>query len=347
MTMCIIAAKPAGIKMPDLETIETMWRSNPDGAGLMYVGKQVKTGGGKKRTTNVVKIEKGFMKLSDFTARLQELETELDLTATPVVMHFRITTHGGTCPENCHPFPITGSVGVLKKRKAATRVGVAHNGIIHITPRKGISDTMEYILTQLAPLQEALPRFYENKHAMRLVENAIGSKMAFLTSEGNIYTIGKFETCDGIKYSNDSYLPWTMSARYGFGCYDGWFDSCFADYKSGKKGKGKRKEPKPVYQDLMYLEDVEGAYGVMPDGDFVEGVDLALNPDNVTYRYDGDLNAWVEARGVGAFTAEGTHLRFDPELAYASEETYLEDDAMQLYELLFGDDDETDTPDRK
>ena len=44
--------------MPDLETIETMWRSNPDGAGLMYVGKQVKTGGGKKRATNVVKIEK-------------------------------------------------------------------------------------------------------------------------------------------------------------------------------------------------------------------------------------------------------------------------------------------------
>lgn len=319
--------------MPDLETIETMWRSNPDGAGLMYVGKQVKTGGGKKRTTNVVKIEKGFMKLSDFTARLQELETELDLTATPVVMHFRITTHGGTCPENCHPFPITGSVGVLKKRKATTRVGIAHNGIIHITPRKGISDTMEYILTQLAPLQEALPRFYENKHALELIKNAIGSKMAFLTAEGRIYTVGDFLEDGGIMYSNGSYLPWEERYCYGYGC-GGWDLRRGLDYYSIE----------PRYQALMYLSDVPGAYAIAASGELIEGDDLALNADGTVYVYDGILGAWIEAPKAVPLRGEGLPLSYDPELAYAEEETYTEDEAELLLEAAYAEEEEGPAP---
>ena len=127
--MCIIAAKAAGIPMPNRERIKTMWDGNRDGAGLMYV------------ENGQVRIEKGFMKYKDFTKVLDRLEKRLDLTATPVVMHFRITTHGGTKPENCHPFPITDNVGALKKLTITTDLGVAHNGIIPISPRKGISDT--------------------------------------------------------------------------------------------------------------------------------------------------------------------------------------------------------------
>ena len=33
--MCIIAAKPIGVKMPNEETIRTMWNNNNDGAGFM------------------------------------------------------------------------------------------------------------------------------------------------------------------------------------------------------------------------------------------------------------------------------------------------------------------------
>lgn len=95
--MCIIAAKPAGVKMPSRDTIRTMWAGNPDGAGVMYA------------QDGKVRIDKGFMKLSDLEAHLDKLERSLDLTATGVVLHFRITTHGGTCPENCHPFPLTDS----------------------------------------------------------------------------------------------------------------------------------------------------------------------------------------------------------------------------------------------
>jgi len=112
---------------------------------------------------------------------------------------------------------ITDSVGALSKLVATVSIGVAHNGIIRITPRKGISDTMEYIITQLAPLKRAMPRFYENKNAMLMVKNAIDSKMAFLTQDGRIFTIGDFVTDNGVLYSNRTYRENTYRSLY-WGC---------------------------------------------------------------------------------------------------------------------------------
>ena len=93
--MCIIAIKPAGIKMPATTTIENMWYNNNDGAGFMYAAK------------GTVLIEKGFMTLEKFKAALNRLEKSIDTTSTPIILHFRITTHGGTSPGNTHPFPVT------------------------------------------------------------------------------------------------------------------------------------------------------------------------------------------------------------------------------------------------
>ena len=53
--MCIIAVKPAGIKMPERDQIEIMWHNNPDGAGIMY------------SLNGKVYIEKGFMSLIRFS----------------------------------------------------------------------------------------------------------------------------------------------------------------------------------------------------------------------------------------------------------------------------------------
>lgn len=198
--MCIIAAKPAGVAMPSEETIFQMWSSNRDGAGFMYAKK------GK------VHIEKGFMHYEDFHDAIEKLSKSNDMTKLPLVMHFRIATHGGVNPANTHPFPITDSIGVLSKLKSSCTLGVAHNGIIDITPRKGISDTMEYIISQLAPLYAGVKDFYRNEHLMRMIDNATGSRLAFLTSDGSIYTVGDFIEDNGIMYSNSSYKP--FSSRY-------------------------------------------------------------------------------------------------------------------------------------
>ena len=291
--MCIIAAKPAGVAMPTEEEIRTMWENNPHGAGFMYPDQVTRKG---KRST-VVRIEKGFMTLEALTHRLEALAKERDLTATALVLHFRITTHGGTCPENCHPFPLTGSVGVLRKLRTTAPVGIAHNGIIpSVSPRRGISDTMEYIASQLYPLYQALPRFYDSKPALQLVENAIQSKLAILTPDGTIRTVGKFHQHEGVLYSNDSYIPddfsaWCDGKRFGF-----------ADISVASLP-------------LMYLDDVPGSFAQTPDGELLEGDDLALDEHGRVYWYDPEMGAW-EPTDFTAFSPSGAHLRFDPDLAF-------------------------------
>lgn len=283
--MCIIAAKPAGVTMPSTEKIENMWNRNSDGAGIMYA------------VDNKVHIEKGFMTYASFNTKLDELRGKYNLDKLPVVMHFRITTHGGTKPENCHPFPITDSVGMLRKLNQTAQIGVAHNGIIDIRPRKGISDTMEYIASQLAPLSKAVPNFYKNKHLMQMISNAIDSKMAFLTSGGKIYTIGDFVENGGVMYSNRSFERTTSWRDYYYGCYeaDSW------ELYSGV--------PHYRYKPVMWLDDAKGEFIVTSDGDMLSG-EYAIDADKNVYEYDYELDALVKVPAL-AYNSEAMLLNYD------------------------------------
>lgn len=320
--MCIIAAKPTGIPMPNATTIENMWYVNSDGAGFMYA------------VDGKVHIEKGFMRLNDLTNRLKQLGKTHDLTALPIVMHFRITTHGGTKPENTHPFPISDNIGVLKKLHSTARIGVAHNGIIDITPRsKDISDTMEYIASQLAPLSKALPNFYENKYAMQMIDNAIGSKMAFLTGDGKLYTIGQFVDSDGVMYSNNSYRSDYWHSKYGLGKWGYW------DNKLGKwvydddddwTGEGYLKStgvksssalaPVDYYEDVEYKKlvdlDLLGAYLVDEKGEKeYDTTDLYLDRNNHIWFYDAERDVCYSFNFYTAWIDPDTPATWDIEMA--------------------------------
>ncbi len=191
--MCIIVAKPAGIQCPDLETLETCFNSNPDGAGLMFPdGDQVR-------------IIKGFMAFDEFSSTLKALG---DVTNTGLVMHFRITTHGGTRPECCHPFPLTDDDTALRALDICAPVGVAHNGVIAgMDTDAKTSDTMAYIRDVLAPLQRMAGDLLASDDAMTVVESTIGSKLAFLEPDGAITTVGDFIEENGVFYSNSSFKP--------------------------------------------------------------------------------------------------------------------------------------------
>ena len=293
--MCIICAKPANVKFPSEETIKNMWDANSDGAGLMYV------------KDGKVRIEKGFMTYKSFTAKLDELRKTLDLVKTPVVMHFRITTHGGTCAANTHPFPVTDSIARLKQTNVTTTLGVAHNGIIPITPRKGISDTMEYIATQLSPLTRALPDWYHSAPALELVRNALHSKLAVLDSSGEIVTIGDFVEDNGVLYSNTSFRGW--GKRWvNANCYSG-FD--FDDWDDYYPTITIKKVP------LMWLVMAdEGAYVSDPKtGHIIEGADFLLDADGHVYVSDPTFDAASRTKDYRAYTANGSCLRFNEELA--------------------------------
>ena len=305
--MCIIAAKPQNVDMPSQELLENMWYNNTDGAGFMY------------NKDGKVQIEKGFMTYDAFEKALEEAGKTTDLKKAAVVLHFRITTHGGTKPENCHPFPVTDSIGLLKKRKLRTRLGVAHNGIIDITPRKDISDTMEYILSQLGPLQRAVPKFYKNKDLMEMISNAIDSKMAFLDKEGKIYTIGKFIEEGGIKYSNATYKTWryAKSSYYGYSKWDKWASDYpgYASYPSSNTSFAKSGSDNSIWvytsRALMWLDEAEGEFIVDADGQMECG-DYAIDCKNRVYTYSDKYSAMVHVPYAVAYNASGGIMKYDP-----------------------------------
>ena len=322
--MCIIAAKPVGVKMPDEDTISRMWYRNNDGAGIMYA------------VDGKVRIDKGFMKFADFKAHLEKISKQVDLEKTAVVMHFRITTHGGTCPENCHPFPITRSIKMLKKLHQAAPIGIAHNGIILNNPRKGISDTMEYIATQLAPLYDLNRKFYKNKYAMELVESAIQSKMAILTGEGEIYLVGDFVEDNGIKYSNTSYKPYEYTNKFYSGAYGSW--TAWDEWDSTpfeKDEKGKKDDYEYSEIPLMWA-------GYLPDGSYfkIDGEsdmiddfeNMLLDEDGRTYEYDWDYQAAYPVPDIHIYDENGHPAKYDPDLA-----------DLEIVGLTYDDLDETPT----
>ena len=208
--------------MPATETIENMWYNNPDGAGIMYAA------------NGTVHIEKGFMTLKEFKAALKRLEKTVDVTSTPIVLHFRITTHGGTSPGNTHPFPVAEKLPLLQMTKCKVPLAIAHNGIIDIKPsKKDISDTMEYVISQLAPLYQLKKDFYRQPAGKKLIYNFIKSKMAFLDGSGRIETVGDFITGDdGVLYSNASYRARTI--YYKWDIWDDyslqWYESEYGKY---------------------------------------------------------------------------------------------------------------------
>ena len=286
--MCIIAVKPANVAMIDDQIIENMWYNNDDGAGFMYPAH-----GG-------VKIRKGFMTLTALKKALKTLNKEIDTVKTPIVLHFRIGTSGGNIAANTHPFPVSENLAALQKTQLTTPLAVAHNGIIDIRPRKkDISDTMEYILSQLAPLYQLKKDFYRHEAGRQLIYNAIKSKMAFMDAAGRISLIGKFEKDGEYYFSNSSYQTYYRSYSY----WDKWDDYSFT--KWSKKGYTIRM--------LQWLDDRDG-YIITDDGEIVEAYDYLLSSTDELYIYNYELDAAVPVGGR-AYTHAGTPLKWNAEKA--------------------------------
>jgi hypothetical protein len=189
--MCIIVVKKPGLQLPDKEALVNCWTNNPNGAGFMYA------------INNRVHIEKGFFDFENFFSAVTAIN---DIVSLPAVLHFRFGSHGDISVENTHPFPITENLSVMRRLSCKTRLAAAHNGIIPgIIPRDNISDTMEYIITQLAPMYRRRKDFYRLSDVHNMIEGATSSKWAFLDNAGNIELIGSFICNNGILYSNDSY----------------------------------------------------------------------------------------------------------------------------------------------
>lgn len=312
--MCIICAKPSRVQLPGDDVISRMFYRNPDGAGIMYT------------SDGYVKIVKGLMTLEAFFNALDAIKKEINVEEEAMVLHFRIGTAGGNIPENTHPYPITDSLTQLQALHVVTNVGVAHNGIIDIRPRRrDINDTMEYIMSQLAPLKRAVPKFYQNKHLMAMVQNAITSKMAFLTADRNIYTIGDFIQDGQLLYSNSTYKPYdyrnyrfTRTYDYGNSAWlGGWSDDYDDDLSNAYMDGGSQGLIPFVstsYEKLMWLDDDD--YVITLEGEYLDNdvCLLLMSSKSEVYVFDAAEDEAVFLGGK-AFNKNGKELVFDLERA--------------------------------
>jgi transcription elongation factor Elf1 len=189
--VCIIVYKPEG-KAVDLDTLRRCWDKNKDGAGVMFAH------------NNELRVVKGMMKWRKFKKFWKSLGPLQE--SVPMVLHFRIATHGLVEPKNTHPF------------KVNEVLGFAHNGIIsNATPEKewNITDTEFFNSAYLQPLDETLQggltvEWLDQPWAHNLISEYVKhSKLVFLNASGEATIINETQGYwdEGVWYSNAGYKP--------------------------------------------------------------------------------------------------------------------------------------------
>lgn len=220
--MCIIIAKDKKGKLPSMETLQTCFNHNSDGAGIMYVDK------------GRVIIDKGFMTFNDLKKHLEVLYKKFnDFKNKSLVIHCRIGTSGTNTKENTHPYCISDNYKDLHKTKVLCDLGMVHNGIISdYTPldnKHNTNDTQEFIMKYLAPIYNNYKDFYKNEYILKGLEDITNSKLVFLDTNDNLYYVGEFIEDNGVKYSNGTYKPYTYTY---ISDYDGNYWNSYYDKKA-------------------------------------------------------------------------------------------------------------------
>lgn len=190
--MCIICVSKSGVQQPNDNTIRTMFRRNPHGAGYMYA------------RDGMVTIHKGFMNVQDFLAAVH---AEHFTAEDSVVYHFRISTQAGVNPSMTHPFPLSNQLRKMQALDLVCRCGIAHNGIIRLTSdpdNKVYSDTAIFITDYLSQIIHRRADL-RDPETLKLIWELAQSKFAILDGGGYVATIGHFIEDRGLLFSNDSY----------------------------------------------------------------------------------------------------------------------------------------------
>ena len=177
--MCIAILKPNSETISK-KRLERCFDNNDDGAGYVFA------------KDGVLHFFKGFFRFRDFW---KSYVKNVVNNGNPITaIHFRITTHGKTNADNCHPFKVNPDLGFI------------HNGVIDmVSVDKKRSDTSVFNDNILKKLPD---NFIRNTAICNLIEESIGrSKLVFLDNGGN-YTIVNENAghWDGnVWYSNNSY----------------------------------------------------------------------------------------------------------------------------------------------
>ena len=206
--MCIILVNKKGIEIPSKETFKNMWDNNSDGSGFAYY------------ENGKVKVEKGWFDFEKCYARIKELDETIGLTNRSFVFHARISTSSKINEMSTHPFQMTNDVREFEKLNySVDNMVMFHNGILsNYEPKKPshLSDTMCFVRDYIHRLYTMDKDFLKDEVILQAIDYEKGSsKLAFITSEDTIVTVGKYETTeDGNMYSNSTYSYNYYSSSY-------------------------------------------------------------------------------------------------------------------------------------
>ena len=202
--MCLLTFMPE-YTTASIDDLTTSAENNPDGFGFaIHDGRRIIHDSGL-----------------NFDAILDKFITLRQTHNGPALFHTRITTHGGTTNENCHPFQVGKDELTV----------VAHNGMLPIQAKNGKSDTRIFA-EELFPSWGGASLLNSKKMRKKLAKFATGSKLVFLSANPNVqndFTIinekdGHYDA-NGVWWSNNSY-KYSRYSYSGAGMYTtGWSKS--------------------------------------------------------------------------------------------------------------------------
>ena len=188
--MCLLAVNHSGLL--DAKVFDNAWDNNSDGFGMAWV---------ENRTVHRFKT---LASAAIAYNHYNKIRSKHGNTG-PIILHFRLATHGKTDYANCHPF------------KVRSGLVFAHNGILEVShPNKSLSDTAAF-----CELLKQLPDNFLRERGVRvLIEMATaGNKLAFLDRDGNVDIFGRDRGHEvgGTWFSNDTY---EKARRFDFSWYE-------------------------------------------------------------------------------------------------------------------------------
>ena len=160
--MCIAIVKPEGQTIP-LSVLEHCWNANPDGCGFA-----LPDGAGGVTIHKALDWEE-FVTLWD----------RYGDAAAPMLVHFRLATHGIVNLENCHPHRIAPGLAMVHN-------GIYHEKVPYTTPPR--SDTVQLVK---GVLQHMPPEDVTSPSGIRLIEDQDygWSRTALLNGDGQFFII--------------------------------------------------------------------------------------------------------------------------------------------------------------
>ena len=205
--MCVISYSGVNVDLPDKEERGQMFKTNPDGAGIM-----IDTG---KENLYI----KGLMTYEDFEGALAKIQQDYDLKKHPVALHFRIGTSGKKDGATTHPFLLSRNFGELRKEAyRGKQPMLMHNGVFSgfggwLNPLA--SDTQDFAATiGYGLLRKTKAGRKPGKSMLKAAEKAAGvCRVIVFYADHDPILIGdwKEHSDNKIKYSNLNHRPSTIT----------------------------------------------------------------------------------------------------------------------------------------